>query len=364
MAGALGIGRFAYTPLLPDMVTDFGWSFAQAGDVASANFLGYMAGALIAPLAATSIYVRFWFAMSLMASVATTYLGAEAEGFTQWMALRFAAGVASAFCLVIVTTQLMQVITTERAPELGNIHFAGVGVGILVCVGALYRVASISQQWSRLGALAAVLLALAWFICARDEMQPAARTDDASGYRVSAFLWRLICGYGFFGFAYVVSATFIVAIASDLDSTLDPNATWLVVGVALIPSVYLWQWLANRFGTVPVLQVAYVVEAIGIVVTVLSSSVVSLLVGSALLGGTFAAITALGLSVARQHSPHRIAFTVSSMTVAFAFGQLVGPALAGRMADDLGGFLAPSLLAAGLLLIACVLLFSRAGDQH
>jgi len=68
--------------------------------------------------------------------------------------------------------------------------------------------------------------------------------------------------------------------------------------------------------------------------------------------------------VARQHSPHRIAFTVSSMTVAFAFGQLVGPALAGRMADDLGSFLAPSLLAAGLLLIACVLLFSRAGDQH
>ena len=207
-------------------------------------------------------------------------------------------------------------------------------------------------------------MALAWFACARDEMQPTARTVAGQGQRMSAYLWRLICGYGFFGFGYVVSATFIVAIASDLDSTVDPNASWLVVGLALIPSVYLWQWLANRFGTVRVLQAAYLVEAIGVVVTVSGNSVAILLVGSALLGGTFAAITALGLSAAREHSPGRLAFAVSSMTAAFAFGQLVSPALAGRMADLFGSFVAPSLLAAGLLLTASVLLFSPAVDQH
>ncbi len=77
MASALGIARFAYTPLLPQMISEFGWSFAAAGDVASANFLGYTVGAFLAPRVTQSQSVRLWVALSFMASVATTYLGAE-----------------------------------------------------------------------------------------------------------------------------------------------------------------------------------------------------------------------------------------------------------------------------------------------
>src|SRR6516165_9212315 len=44
MAAALGIGRFVYTPILPFMLDALRWSKADAGLVASANFLGYLAG--------------------------------------------------------------------------------------------------------------------------------------------------------------------------------------------------------------------------------------------------------------------------------------------------------------------------------
>ena len=46
LAVAMGIGRFAFTPMLPMMQDDAGVSLAQGGYLASANYLGYLAGAL------------------------------------------------------------------------------------------------------------------------------------------------------------------------------------------------------------------------------------------------------------------------------------------------------------------------------
>src|SRR5580692_7607159 len=47
LAAALGIGRFVYTPILPPMVEALGLTQSTAGLIASANFLGYLAGALL-----------------------------------------------------------------------------------------------------------------------------------------------------------------------------------------------------------------------------------------------------------------------------------------------------------------------------
>ena len=360
MAGALGIGRFAYTPLLPEMVATFGWTYAQAGDVASANFLGYLLGAILAPVLARSPYVRAYVALSLMASVGTTALGAVVFDHTLWLVLRLVAGAASAACLVVLTTHLLQVLARAGADHLGNIHFAGVGMGILLCMAGVYMTGSVADQWARQGLLSAVVMAGAWFMLAEGPWHAQAPQGAAApaSTQASRFdLARVILGYGLFGFGYVVSATFVVAMGERLgESGLNPNLTWVAVDAATVPSVYLWQWLANRAGLGLALRASYLVLAAGAILAGIATSITALFIAAVLLGGTFGGVTALGLSAGRALALDRVAAIVSAMTVAFSIGQLLGPAVAGRMADTLGGFLWPSVLAGALVLVSALAL--------
>ncbi|MEM7001619.1 MAG: YbfB/YjiJ family MFS transporter [Pseudomonadota bacterium] len=356
MAAALGVGRFAYTPLLPEMTLAFGWSYGQAGDLASANFLGYLAGALMAPKLAVSPQVRAWVALSLMGTVLTTFLGSEADLYWQWVVLRFLGGVASAICLVGVTAHLIQVLARQGTEHLGNIHFAGVGLGILLCMAGVFLGGGVAEQWSRQGLIAAVCVALAWVLLREGPWLAAPTVQGADSDADEAGLWPVIVGYGLFGFGYVVSATFVVAMGENLAAQgIDPRASWVAVGAGTLPSVYLWQWFAQRRGLALSLRVAYAVLAVGTLLAGWVQSVWALLFAAVLLGGTFAGITALGLSAGRQLAPQRVAAVVSIMTVAFSIGQLLGPAVAGRMADVLGGFFWPSVLATSLVLVALLL---------
>src|SRR6267378_7523065 len=160
LAVAMGIGRFAFTPLLPMMQADSGLSLAAGGWLASANYLGYLLGALSAGFVVRSpLLIR----IGLLAIAATTL----AMGFTHqlvvWAALRLAAGIASAWVLVHVSAWCLPRLPGRR---LAGALYAGVGVGIVLAgalCGALmaWRAAS-SETWIVLGAVSLLLTLLVW----------------------------------------------------------------------------------------------------------------------------------------------------------------------------------------------------------
>ncbi len=369
LAAAIGIGRFAYTPLLPPMQEALGWTVSQAGDVASANYLGYLVGALIASALAHRRQRWRWLLAGMIVSASTTAAGAAAESFAAWIVVRFFAGVASAFCLVLGTAIVIESLVTRSRPQLGALHFAGVGAGIVasVVVIELARLANLSVygQWGVLGITAFLLLVGSWLtlrtvadggiVFAR-----AAEPHVAQRHTVmSSTLKKLIIAYGFFGFGYIVTATFIVAIVRRLEhSELVESSTWVVVGLLAAPSILIWQHIARRLGMFPALRLAYALEAVGVLLAGFGASHVALVTGGALLGATMMGITALGLLAAREVAGSNQDKAIGWMTASFGLGQLLGPAVAGHLAHMTRGFGAPSLLAA-LLLIAGIALLRK-----
>lgn len=208
--------------------------------------------------------------------------------------------------------------------------------------------------WIAVGAIVlCALLVVAWLVPQDARQRP--MNPQVVTQRIRPGLLRLIVAYGLFGFGYVVTATFLVAIvrASPQAHAMEP-AVWLVVGLTAVPSVALWAKAGARFGVPQAFSLACLVEAVGVAASIFWPSATGALVASALLGGTFMGLTALGLAEARVLAPANPRPAFALMTAAFGFGQVVGPALAGVLSDRMGGFEVPSLLAAGALVAAAI----------
>jgi predicted MFS family arabinose efflux permease len=359
LAAAMGIGRFVYTAILPPMVEALQLSAAVAGLIASANFLGYLIGALIAATPVLAGPRRPWLIGALAISAITTGAMGLTQSLALFLLLRFVGGLASAVVLIFASAIVLERTAAAGRAGLAALYFSGVGVGIAgsaILVAALLQAGGSWQSlWLASGALSLAGACVAAALlrdsgaAPRPAVGPGAQPADRR-------LIRLIVAYGLFGFGYVITATFLVAIVRGTPAirALEP-VIWIVFGVAAAPSVALWGLVAARRGIPSAFALACLVEAAGVAVSVAWASKVGVFLAAILVGGTFMGLTALGLERARELAggdPRRV---LALMTSAFGLGQIVGPAFAGAVADRFGGFTLPSLAAMAALLIAAVL---------
>lgn len=356
LAVAMGIGRFVYTPILPFMTEALSLTKAQAGFIASANFLGYLLGALFAATPWISGSRRTWLVASLGASGLTTLLSAAFDGVAALSFVRFAGGVASAFVLVFASSVVLERLTQTGRGQLSGLHFAGVGVGIAVSAAIVSILTARGYGWQAQWIGTGLVALLAWPLVAALVPPDAAKGGGGAPpgpVTLTPRLTALIVSYGLFGFGYVITATFLVAIVRGLAEIRHlEGVVWIVVGLAGAPSVALWTMLARRIGFFVAYAAACLVEAIGVVASVLLTSGLGLVIAAVCLGGTFMAITALGLVGARSLSSSDPRRVLALMTGAFGLGQIVGPIVGGTLSDWTGSFTLPSLIAAGALVVA------------
>ncbi len=370
---ALGIARFAYTPLLPLMQKQAGLGVAEAGWLAAINYVGYLAGALAASLIAdTRLKDRLYRASMLAAVITTAMMGAGTDPWL-WAASRFLAGLASAGGMLLGTALIMSwLLRHDHRPELG-IHFSGLGLGVAVGAAAIEAMNRFdigwSAQWYILTALGCVLLvpALAW-LPGPDPADASARTQSGRAMTdappPAAFLRLFLAMYFCAGVGYVVSATFIVAIVDQIPGLAGRGTlVFLFVGLGGVPSSILWDLAARRMGDIPALILACILQIAGILLPAVSDGLIVSLIGALLFGATVTGIVSLVLTMAGRYYPTHPAKMMGRLTLGYGVAQVVAPAITGSLAAALGSYRVGFYLAAAAMALAAVLLVAMRATE-
>jgi len=361
LAIAMGVGRFAYTPLLPAMQRAAHFGADVAGRLAGINYLGYLVGAFGAAALTRPRLRRSGLYACLVASLVTTAAMALSTNLAFWAALRFVSGVASAGILVWSSALLLEVLARHgRASWMGWIY-AGVGVGIAasgLIIAAGGETLGWRGGWAALALLCCVLMPPCFLWLAPRESGHGVAEPGARAPRVERFSAPLL-NFIYFceGAGYAVSGTFLVAIAKGMPELRSlAEVLWIVVGLAAAPSTVLWSALARRTGLVAALLAAYLVQGVAIVLPIVSGSPAAALAAALGFGGTFVGIAVLTVSLGGAIAPQNPTRMIGLLTAAFGFGQIVGPVLAGELAAHEGNFTLALELAAGTVFLGAVLL--------
>ena len=210
MAAGIGIGRFVYTPILPPMVEALSLTKAQAGLIASSNFVGYLAGALLAAVRLPGSR-RTWLLAALVLNALCLAAMAGTTSLTLFLLLRLAAGMASAFCLIFSSALVLDRLASAGRSSLSAVHFAGVGIGIAVSAAVVATLGDWRNMWLASAALAVVAaIGVAAMVPADDS--PALSAAKAARGKLSTGFMILAVAYFLFGFGYIITATFLVDI--------------------------------------------------------------------------------------------------------------------------------------------------------
>jgi predicted MFS family arabinose efflux permease len=355
LAVAMGIGRFAFTPILPMMQEDAGVSIAMGGWLASANYVGYLAGAL------SVIWWRIGATTGIRVGLATIGLATLAMGlehhFALWVVLRALAGVASAWVLIYVSAWCLESLASLGRPGLGSTVYAGVGAGIALagalCLALMRAGAGSARAWIVLGALAIVLSLAIWTVVRPRAGSPAPEAER-SGAR--GMVWdreslRLVLCYGAFGFGYIIPATFLPVMAKQ--AIADPAVfgwSWPVFGAAAIGST-LGTAILRGFITNRRLWIAsHLVMAFGVALPIVWSGITPIMLAALCVGGTFMVITMVGMQEARSVAGARATGLMAAMTSAFALGQIAGP-ISVSLVVGAGGNVSAALVIACIVLV-------------
>jgi MFS family permease len=376
LAVAMGIGRFAFTPLLPMMLADGVLDLPTASWLASANYLGYLVGALLCTLQPW-LWTRLGGSRGLPPVESTrlvrggllaTVLLTAAMALpwpALWPWLRGAAGVASAVVFVHTSGWCLAQLARQGRAALGGAIYTGPGAGIVasgLLVGALVALhARAAQGWLVFGALAGVLSAGVWRVFRAVPVAagiPAAAATG-SGHGRAETAW-LALAYGLAGFGYIVTATFLPVIArAALPGSPWLDFFWPLFGLGVVAGALLATRLRISGDLRHLLAAAYGVQALGIATGLVWPTLAGFALGSLLLGLPFTAITFFAMQEVRRLQPATVAATMGLLTALYGLGQIVGPPMVAvllrrasspRAGFDLALEIAASALVAGALL--------------
>ena len=356
LAIGMGFGRFAFTAIYPHMLSEGVLTLRDGSLAASANYAGYLLGAILAMRARAHSAHRL-----CLWSVAGTALclGVLALTMPVWLivTVRGVAGVFSALAMVAASLWLLE---QRRHGRGAPLLYAGVGAGIAVSAELLVLASHLGWHSAGMWLLLAgvtVLLGLAAAPAIAASGQP---TLDAPPHAAASTLapvapWPLVLIYGLAGLGYIVTATYLPVMVGVALPGLNSAHVWAMFGLGAAPSCFLWHRLHERLGTRQALRLNLLLQALGVALPVLAPSAAAYLLSAILVGGTFVGTVTIAMPAAQRAAGKVGKFgtnMMAIMTVVYGIGQIIGPVLAASLYAQSHSFNSALLAAAGALLLA------------
>jgi predicted MFS family arabinose efflux permease len=358
----LGIGRFAYSLVLPDMRDSLGWSYSAAGFMNTINAAGYLAGALVA----AKLIKRFGLSASVrwgtLASVVALALCALSGNFVVLSFARLLAGVGAA-CGFVGGAALAATVAQsrpERANFLLSLFYAGPGLGILSSgliapfVLQAFGPGSWWIVWWAMTLLTAIMI-IPLLVAELDTHAGIADTAPVQFAIRPALIY--LTGYFLFGAGYIAYMTFMIAYVRDAGGgAAAQSAFWCLIGVSAFATPWLWRRVLalDRGGVSTAIILG--VNTVGAALPLLGHSPALLATSALVFGVSFFAVVGSTTAFVRfNYPPAAWPTAIAAMTIAFGIGQTLGPFATGAIIDAMGSLSSALNAGAAMLALGAVL---------
>ncbi|WP_424950675.1 YbfB/YjiJ family MFS transporter [Deinococcus sp.] len=368
-AAALGFGRFSYALLLPPMRDALAWNYTQAGALNTANGLGYLLGAVLAPLVIGRWGARPAFLVSMFSVGLGLLLTALSGGFGWLVAMRLLVGLGGAVTFTsggLLAARAASLAPARQSGAVLTTFYAGASLGILLTgLGLPPLLANAGAGgwragWTLLGVTSLLGLGLAY----RVTKNTSARVQVSAPIRHAHLrpLLRSLLAYACAGLGYVAYTTFSVTyLRAQGAGTAQVTLFWTLLGLAGLLAPLLWSRLMARVWGGRTMGTLMALMSVGAALPVLSTLPWVAALSALLFGATCLSVVASTTALARQSLPPAVwGAGVAAYTITFAAFQSLGPLLTGALADQGAGGLRLGLgLSALILLIGAGLAFSQ-----
>jgi len=358
----LGIGRFAYSLVLPDMRDSLGWSYAAAGFMNTINAAGYLGGALIA----SRLCARFGLSRVLrdgtLACVAALILSGVSGNFVVLSFARLLIGVGAAVAFVsggAMAARLAQA-QPARASLLLSLFYAGPGVGIFasgVLAPFMLQYFGPGSWWIVWLAMAAISIAMmiVLLLNATDAPVPPAADVGPGTFAILPVLIYLV-GYFLFGAGYIAYMTFMIAFVRDAGGgAAAQSAFWCLIGLSAFASPWVWQRVLARGQSGVSTAIILACNAVGAALPLFSQSPLMLAISALVFGVAFFAVVTATTAYVRFNYPTALwPSAIAAMTIAFGIGQTLGPIATGMITDATGSLSSGLGVSAATLAVGAV----------
>lgn len=360
----VGIARFAYTPMLPEMTEDINLTETVAGFLAAANYAGYLCGALLISFIHNFKLKIKLYRYGLMAAVVTTFCMAVTTNEWLWYLFRYVSGLSSAAGILLGGGLLMHWLRQNQAKAELGIFFSSLGIGIVLTAitAQLIKIEyTWDQQWLIYGLLALLLIIpVLFFFPDFDKSTVGTQHKECKGTQPlpsKQFFLTLQSAYFCAGFGYVVTATFLITIVELLPGMKGLGwIVWLLVGVAAAPGCWLWDIYVRKVGLWPSLFQAYILNMMSTALLLIDPSITVVYISAVLYGYSFIGIVSMTLAMVGRLYPENSSRSMSHLTFSYGLAQVIAPAMVGIIAEKSDSFTDGLIITVIVMLVGITLL--------